>query len=68
MTDRRPLYRFATEDREWIADWRAGMFSSSSRDTEGWPIEMYAVVASWEKCLDALERIELIAGGAVNRG
>lgn len=60
-----PTTSFAADDREWIKDWRGGMFSSSSRDSEGWPIEMHGVVASWEKCLDALEAMEMLIHEAV---
>lgn len=49
--------RLFPDDRQWIEDWREGMFSSSSRDAAGWPIEMHGVVESWEKCLDALSKI-----------
>lgn len=53
------------EDRQWIVDWRGGMFSSSSRDEAGWPIEMHGVVASWEKCLDALEALNALRSNVV---
>lgn len=45
------------DDRQWIEDWRAGMFSSTSRDAEGWPIEMHGVVLAWEQRMDQLESL-----------
>ena len=63
MPERESL--FAVDDRQWIKDWRSGMFSSRSRDSEGWPIEMYGVVEAWEKCLDALDQIEALTHKAV---
>lgn len=37
------------ETLQWIKDWREGMFSSTSRDEEGWPIEMHGLAASYEE-------------------
>lgn len=39
------------ENRQWIEDWRNDMFSSTSRDECGWPIEMHGVVASLETAI-----------------
>lgn len=43
------------ENRAWISDWRKGMFSSTSRDAEGWPIKMHGLVMALEDALDDLE-------------
>jgi hypothetical protein len=43
------------ETRQWIEDWRADMFSSTSRDEHGWPIEMHGLVMDIETLLDERE-------------
>lgn len=45
------------EDRGWIKNWRDGMFSSASRDPDGWPIEMHGVVEAWGEALDRLDAL-----------
>lgn len=48
------------EDREWINNWRSGMYSSSSRDYDGWPMEMHGIVNRLEEYLDRLEKAETV--------
>ena len=48
------LAEFIAENEQWIANWRDDMFSSTSRDAHGWPIEMHGLVASLEEALGHL--------------
>lgn len=59
------------ETLQWIKDWRDDMFSSTSRDVHGWPIEMHGLAASYEELAtenqrlrDALDRITRESGNA----
>jgi hypothetical protein len=56
--------RITGELREWIADWRAGLFDSNSRDEHGWPIEMHGIVADLESLLVRVEALERVAEAA----
>lgn len=55
-------YAFIAENRQWIADWRAGLFTPANwarvgphRESGPWPVEMVGVVDDLEKALDLLE-------------
>lgn len=54
------------EDREWFQNWRDGMFSSTSRDKDGWPMEMHGLVARLEQYLDAWDAAPADAAEAVD--